>query len=76
MWAGTRPAPTVGGVVAGFIPAWRGVVSLRGVKESLPSRFTMPKQSLWRGNGIAAHLSGARNDNKNEGLAITGSGEK
>jgi len=37
--AGTRPAPTTlnrktnNYVVAGFIPAWRGVVSLRGVKE-------------------------------------------
>ena len=39
MRAGISPAPTVGGVVAEFISAWRGVVSLRSVKESLPSRL-------------------------------------
>ena len=53
-------------VVAGFIPAWRGVVSLRGVKESRPSRGTIvPKQSP----EIATHLSGAHNDKKRAGTS-------
>ncbi len=51
-------------VVAGFIPAWRGVVSLRGVKGSRPPRGpVVPKQSTQ----IATNLSGAHNDKKRAG---------
>ena len=49
-------------VVAEFISAWRDGASVRGVKESLPSRFPVPM-------GLPRF---ARNDNKSEVLAVTG----